>query len=60
MDNLRQDEFLTPPLASISSKTQTLCNLGAEAILRLINGESVPDRQEVNSTFYLRRSFEID
>ncbi len=60
MDNLRQDAFMNPPLASISSKTQTLCNLGAKAILGLINGENVPDRQEVDSTFYLRRSFEID
>lgn len=60
MDNLRQDEYLNPPLASISSKTQTLCNLGAKTILSLINGESVPEKQEVNSTFYLRRSFRID
>lgn len=60
MDNLRQDAFMNPPLASISSKTKTLCNLGAKAILGLINGENVPDRQEVDSTFYLRRSFEID
>ena len=60
MDNLRQDEFLNPPLASISSKTQTLCDLGVKAVLGLINGEAVPEIQEVNSTFYLRRSFEID
>lgn len=60
MDNLRQGEYLNPPLASISSKTQTLCHLGAKAILGLINGESVPEKQEINSTFYLRRSFEID
>lgn len=60
MDNLRQDEFLNPPLASISSKTQTLCNLGVKAILGLINGETVPKSQKIASTFYLRRSFEID
>lgn len=60
MDNLREDAFLNPPLASISSKTQALCSLGAKAILGLINGEAVPSRQEVNSTFYLRRSFQID
>ena len=60
MDNLREDAFLNPPLASISSKTQTLCNLGAKTVLGLINGEEVPQKQEVNSSFYLRRSFEID
>ena len=60
MDNLRQDEFLNPPLASISSKTPTLCRLGVKAMLGLINAEAVPARQEIDSTFYLRRSFEID
>ncbi len=60
MDNLRQDEYLNPPLASISSKTKTLCYLGVKAILGLSNGETVPETQEVNSTFYPRLSFEID
>ena len=59
MDNIKQAPYLHPPLASISSNTEELCRLAAQAVLAQIYGESVPRQQEVKAQFCLRQSFEI-
>ena len=59
MDDIPQAPYLDPPLASVSSNTEELCRLAAQAVLGQIYGESVPQQQEVKAQFRLRQSFEI-
>jgi len=59
-DDLAEDPYLDPPLASISSSPEKRCRLAAEAILKRIGGEEPEQEIVIPVSFKLRRSFEID
>ncbi len=59
IDDIPQARFLNPPLASISTPTEKLCEIATQTMLRQINGETADPHQTALSEFHLRRSFEI-
>lgn len=58
MDDIPEAAYLNPPLASIASHTDRACCLAADAIIRLICGETPGEHQTVCSDFIPRRSCE--
>lgn len=59
-DDLAEDPYLDPPLASISSSPEERCRLAAEAILKRIGGEEAEKEIIVPAKLQYRRSFDID
>lgn len=59
IDDIPESKYLNPPLASLSTPTEKLCQLAADAVIKQIKGETVEPRQIISSEFNLRRSFEI-
>ena len=58
-DNISQDPFLDPPLASISQDRRTICRHAAEQVINRILGKPFEKLILVPSEFHHRESFEI-
>ena len=59
MDDIPEAKYLNPPLASISTPVDGLCQLAAEAIVKQMNGQPITTHQELESTIHFRKSFEV-
>ena len=55
-DNIREDEFMIPPLASISTNIEQLCRLGSDVIIKQITSEKYEFKKELISEFIPRQS----
>ncbi len=60
IDDISMSEYLNPPLSSISSCLEELCEAAVNNLIELINNNKTKDIISINSKFHLRRSFEID
>lgn len=59
-DDIPEAVYLNPPLATISTPIDRMCELMIQSIFQQINGEAGERQHRVNGEFHLRRSFEID
>ncbi len=59
-DNIRESEFLTPSLASISTNVEQLCKFASDMILKKINSEDAQSRHVLMSEFIPRQSCFIE
>lgn len=59
MDDIPQAPYLVPPLASIATQTEKRCQLAADSIIQLLNGQPVPPFQVVQAQFQFRESFRV-
>lgn len=58
-DDIPQAAFLNPPLASISTPVEELCQIATEAVMHQIKGAEISKHQRIDGKFHLRKSFEI-
>lgn len=58
-DDIPQAAFLNPPLASIATPVEKLCQMATETVIHQIKGAEINKHQIIDGKFHLRKSFEI-
>lgn len=59
IDNIHEAKYLNPPLTSMSSRREIVCETATNAIMKLLNNEPVDSEVTINSRLHLRKSTEI-
>jgi LacI family transcriptional regulator len=59
MDDIPEAKFLNPPLSSISSNIDLVCETASETLVNIIMGKPYEKSTFIRSTLHKRRSSEV-